>query len=209
MCFSTLPCFPPFFVICHLFFFLPPRGRGVLVGGGNVRVSGFEAGLAVFICTHRVVLGSFVFRLSSLHLLFSCLFSVLVRTAGCLSPSPSLALVEASCHVVGFFFSSLAIHSALALLSLCFEKDCACRGKLWNWDCLSDLTNWVGPPLAGATLTKSARWATHSSSVQSAAAVQHLNRRSASELPPEHAFSVASSSEEQDWFSPNRSKSFK
>ena len=100
-----------------------------MVGGGNVRVSGFEAGLAVFICTHRVVLGSFVFRrFSSLHLLSSCLFSVLVRTPGCLSPSPSLALVEASCYV-GFFFSSLVI-CTLALLSLCFEKDCASRGKL-------------------------------------------------------------------------------
>ena len=98
--------FSPFFFLCH--FFSPASRRGVLVGGGNVRVSGFEAGLAVFICTHRVVLGSF--RLSSLHLLSSCLFSVLVRTAGCLSSFPSLALVEASCHVVGFFFSSLAIH---------------------------------------------------------------------------------------------------
>ena len=48
----------------------------------------------------------------------TCLFSVLVRTAGCLSPSPSLALVEASCHVGFFFFSSLAVHSAL--LPLCF-----------------------------------------------------------------------------------------
>ena len=67
-------------------------------------------------------LGLFVFRLSSLHLLSGCLFSVLVRTAGCLSPSPSLALVEASCHVVGFFFSSLGIDCALALLSLCFWK---------------------------------------------------------------------------------------
>ena len=56
-------------------------------------------------CAHRVVLGSFVF-------LF-CLFSTLVRTAGCLSPSPSLVLAEAL-HVGFFFFyfSSLAIHSA-------------------------------------------------------------------------------------------------
>ena len=40
----------------------------------NVSVSGFEAGLAVFICAHRVVLGSFVFvfRLSLLSLLYSC-----------------------------------------------------------------------------------------------------------------------------------------
>ena len=36
----------------------------------DVRVSGCEAGLAVFICTHRVVLGSFVFRLSLVFLLF-------------------------------------------------------------------------------------------------------------------------------------------
>ena len=42
----------------------------------TVRVSGFEAGLAVFICAHRVVLGSFVFvfRLSLLSLLYSCAY---------------------------------------------------------------------------------------------------------------------------------------
>ena len=36
------------------------------------RVSGFEAGLAVFMCWHRVVLVSFVFHLSSLSLPCSC-----------------------------------------------------------------------------------------------------------------------------------------
>ena len=63
------------------------------LAGGYVRVSGFEAGLAVFICTCTpwcLCLSSlsFVFRLSLVFLL--CLSSVLVRTAGCLSPSPSL-----------------------------------------------------------------------------------------------------------------------
>ena len=42
-----------------------------------------------------------------------------MRTAGCLSPSPSLVLAEAF-HVGFFFFSSLAIHSAL--LSLCLYQ---------------------------------------------------------------------------------------
>ena len=75
----------------------------------TVRVSGFEARLAVFICAHRVVLGSFVF----VFVFLFCLFSTLVRTAGCLSRSPSLVLAEAL-HVRFFFFyfSSLAIHSA-------------------------------------------------------------------------------------------------
>ena len=76
----------------------------------SVRVSGFEAGLAVFMCTHRLVLVSFVFLL--------CLFSALVSTAGCLSPSPSLVLAEAL-HVGFFFFSSLAIHSVLLSSCLC------------------------------------------------------------------------------------------
>ena len=100
-----------------------------------------------FMCTHRVVLASFVFLL--------CLFSALVRTAGCLSPSPSLVLAEAL-HVGFFFFSSLVIH-ILLLLSSCVSswKDCACRGKLSSsdtWHCFSVLTNLVGPPLAGVTL---------------------------------------------------------
>ena len=62
----------------------------------------------------RAPRGAWVFRLrlSSFVFLF-CLFSVLVRTAGCLSPSPSVVLAEAS-HVGFFFFyfSSLAFHSA-------------------------------------------------------------------------------------------------
>ena len=121
-----------------------------------VRVSGFEAGLAVFKCTHHVVVVSFVFLL--------CLFFALVRTARCLSLSPSFVLAEAL-HVglllfffffFFFFFSSLVIH-VLLLLSSCLScwKDCACRGKLSSsdtWHCLSVLTNLVGPPLAGVTL---------------------------------------------------------
>ena len=47
---------------------------------GSVRVSRLEAGLAVFMCTHHVVLASFVFRLSSLSLLCSC-----AHRCGCLS----------------------------------------------------------------------------------------------------------------------------
>ena len=83
-----------------------------MVGRGYVRVSGFEAGLPYLFCTHRVVLASFVFRLSLVFLL--CLFSVLVRTAACLSPSLGLSLVLAEALHVGFlffYFSSLAIHS--------------------------------------------------------------------------------------------------
>ena len=74
-------------------------------------MSGFEAGLAVFMCTHRMVLASFVFLL--------CLFSALVRTAGCLSLSPSFVLAKAL-HVE-FFFSSLVIH-ILLLLSSCVSS---------------------------------------------------------------------------------------
>ena len=119
------------------------------LAGSNVRVSGFEAELAVFMCTHRVVLASFVF-----HLLSSCLFSALVRTAGCLSPSPSLVPAEAL-HVGSFFFSSLIIHIPL-LLSSCLScwNGCACRGKLSSsdtWHCLSVLTNLVRPALAVMT----------------------------------------------------------
>ena len=60
----------------------------------------------------RAPRGAWVFSSSSFVFLF-CLSSVLVRTAGCLSPSPSLVLAEAL-HVGFFFFyfSSLAIHSA-------------------------------------------------------------------------------------------------
>ena len=95
MCLSTLPCFLPFSF--SAIFFSRLEHVASWLAGGNVRVSGFEAGLAVFICAHRVVLGS----------------SVLVRTAGRLSPSPSLVLAE-TLHVGFFFFyfSSLAIHSA-------------------------------------------------------------------------------------------------
>ena len=67
----------------------------------------------VFICTHRVVLASFVFLLSI------CLFSVLVRTAGCLSLSLSFVLAKAL-HVGFVFFSSLVIHITL-LLSSCLS----------------------------------------------------------------------------------------
>ena len=76
----------------------------------HVSVSGFEAGLAVFMWTHHVVLASFVFRLSSPSL------SALVRTVGCLSLSPSFVLAEAL-HVGFFFFSSLVIHILLLLTS--------------------------------------------------------------------------------------------
>ena len=84
MCLSTLLCFP-LSSFSAIFFFLPPRGRGVLVGGGNVRVSGSEAGLAVFICTHRVVLGSFVFRL---FIVSPAVFSLFLCTplGACLLP---------------------------------------------------------------------------------------------------------------------------
>ena len=75
-------------------------------------MSGFKAGLAVFMCTYRVVLASFVFLL--------CLFSALVRTAGCLSLSPSFVLAKAL-HVGFFFFSSLVIH-ILLLLSSCVSS---------------------------------------------------------------------------------------
>ena len=67
--------------------------------------------MAVFISTHRVVLGSFFFRLLSFVFPF-CLFSTLVRTAGCLSPSPSLVLAKALHVGFFFYFSSLAFHSA-------------------------------------------------------------------------------------------------
>ena len=89
-------------------------------------MSGFEAGLAVFICAHRrVVLGSFVF-------LF-CLSSVLVRTAGCLSLSPSLVLAEAL-HVGFFFFyfSSLAIHSASFVSSVLLDDVASCRLEFYK-----------------------------------------------------------------------------
>ena len=42
------------------FFFSRLEDVASWLAGGNVRVSGFEAGLAVFICAHRVVLGSFL-----------------------------------------------------------------------------------------------------------------------------------------------------
>ena len=102
MCLSTLPCFLPFSF--SAIFFSRLEDVASWLAGGYVRVCGFEADLAVFFCTHRVVLGSFVF-------LF-CLFSTLVRTAGCLSPSPSLVLAEALHVGFFFYFSSLAIHSA-------------------------------------------------------------------------------------------------
>ena len=93
------------------------------LAGGNVRVSGFEAGLAVFICAHRVVLGSFVF-------LF-CLSSVFVRTAGCLSPSPSLVLAEAL-HV-GFFFNFFSSYSFRFFCQFGFPCDVAsCRLEFYK-----------------------------------------------------------------------------
>ena len=49
----------------------PQKGTG-MHGSSNVTVSGFEAGLAVFMCTQRVVFASFVFRRSPLSLLCSC-----------------------------------------------------------------------------------------------------------------------------------------
>ena len=76
------------FLIFSLFFFSAiffSRLEDVAswLAGGNVRVSGFEAGLAVFICAHRVVLGSFVFvfRLSSFSSLLLC-----VPLGACLLP---------------------------------------------------------------------------------------------------------------------------
>ena len=67
---STLPCFSSFFLYLTSVSFSPASRTWCL--GWYVRVSGFEAGLAVFMCTHRVVLSSFVFRLSSLSLPCSC-----------------------------------------------------------------------------------------------------------------------------------------
>ena len=58
-----------FSAIC---FFSPPRVRGVLVPGGNVRVPGFEVSLAVLMCTHCVVLASFLFPLLFISCLFFC-----------------------------------------------------------------------------------------------------------------------------------------
>ena len=58
--------------------------------------------------------------LSFLFLL--CLFSVVVHTAGCLSPSPSLVLAEAL-HVGFFFFSSLVIHILFCCLRACVKLE--------------------------------------------------------------------------------------
>ena len=80
-----------------------------------VRVSRFEAGLAVFMCTHRMVLASFVFRLSSLSLLCSCAHR---WVPACLLPT-SFVLAEAL-HVGFFFFTSLVIHILLLLSSCLF-----------------------------------------------------------------------------------------
>ena len=102
-----------------------------------------------YLCVHTawsLRLSSFVFLL--------CLFSALLRTAGCLSLSPSFVLAKAL-HV-GFFFSSFLVIHILLLLSSCLSSclDCACRGKLSSsdtWHCLSVLTNLVGSQLAGVT----------------------------------------------------------
>ena len=117
LCVFLPSLFSPFFFLCH-FFFSRLEDVASWLAGGNVRVSGFEAGLAVFICTHRMVLGSFVF----VFVFLFCLFSTLVCTAACLTPSPSLVLAEAL-HVGFFFFyfSSLAIHSASFVSSVLLD----------------------------------------------------------------------------------------
>ena len=65
---------------------------------------------------------------SSSFVFLFCLSSVHVRTAGCLSPSPSLVLAEAL-HVGFFFFyfSSLAIHSASFVSSVLLDDVASCR----------------------------------------------------------------------------------
>ena len=71
----------------------------------------------------------FFFRLRLLSFVFLfCLFSTLVRTAGCLSPSPSLVLAE-ELHVGFFFFyfSSLAINSASFVSSVLLDDVASCR----------------------------------------------------------------------------------
>ena len=73
-----------------------------------VRVSGFEAGLAVFMCTHRVVLASFIF----LFFLF-CLFSALVHTAMYLSPSPSFVVARQCTLGSSSFYSSYYVRHLL------------------------------------------------------------------------------------------------
>ena len=70
----------------------------------SVRVRGRPGRIYVY-----ATRGACVFLLSSFSSF--CLFSALVRTDGCLSPSPSL-------HV-GFFFSSLVIHILLLSVSSC------------------------------------------------------------------------------------------
>ena len=139
--------FSPFFVLCNLYFFSPATRtwrlgwQGVMSGCPGLRPG----------WPYLFARDAWCFRLSSLHLLCSCLFSLLVRTAGCLSLSPSLALAEAL-HVGFFFFSSLVIHIPLLLSS--WWNYCACRGKLSSsdtWRCLSVFTNLVGPPLAVTT----------------------------------------------------------
>ena len=64
-------------------------------------------------CPYLCVRTAWCLRLSFVFLL--CPFSALVRTTGCLSPSPSLVLAEAL-HV-GSSFSSLVIHIPLLLSS--------------------------------------------------------------------------------------------
>ena len=66
-------------------------------------------------CTHRVVLATFVFLL--------CLFSALVRTAGCLSLSPSFVLAKAL-HV-GFFlllFSSYSYSASFVFVRVKLKR---------------------------------------------------------------------------------------
>ena len=84
-------------------------------------MSGFEAGLAVFICTHRVVLGSF--RLSSSFSVSSLLLCAPLGASGLLS-LPAFVLVEAL-HVwfFFFFFSSLVIHIVFCCLRACVKLE--------------------------------------------------------------------------------------
>ena len=100
------------------------------------------------------VFSSFVFLL--------CLFSALVRTAGCLrSPSPSsiCACRGIARLVLLLLFSSYSYSVLLFFVLVSSWKDCACRGKLSSsnkLDCRIVLvTNLVGQPLAGVTFWRS------------------------------------------------------
>ena len=115
MSLSTLSCFPSS-SFCAICFFSRLEDVASWLAGGNElsECPGSKSGRPYYVYAPR---GACVFRLSFIFLL--CLFSALVRTSGCLPPSPSFVLAEAL-HVGFFFFSSLVIHIPL-LLSSCLS----------------------------------------------------------------------------------------